>query len=59
MAHPEKIDWCQLSENSAAIRLLEANPSKIDWEHLSLNESIFASNESELTAALRCALEFS
>ena len=37
----EKLDWLHLSENPAAIHLLESNPKKIDWEWLSENTAIF------------------
>ncbi len=33
----DKLDWCQLSRNPAAMRLLEANPTKICWPSLSRN----------------------
>lgn len=38
-AHPEKIDWFQLSKNPSpfAIQQLEAHPERIDWMHLSQN----------------------
>ncbi len=35
----EDLDWCQLSRNPAAMRLLEANPDKICWPSLSQNPS--------------------
>ena len=33
----DKINWTNLSLNSAAIHILEANPDKINWTNLSLN----------------------
>jgi hypothetical protein len=39
--NPDKIDWCALSGNPAAIHLLEQNPDKIDWCALSENPAIF------------------
>ena len=33
----EKLNWDCLSENPAAIHLLEQNPDKIDWDCLSSN----------------------
>jgi hypothetical protein len=39
--NPDKIDWCALSGNPAAIHLLEQNPDKIDWCELSGNPAIF------------------
>ena len=38
--NPDKIDWYWLSENPAAISLLEKNPDKINWSRLSYNSSI-------------------
>ena len=37
----DKIDWACLSENPAAISLLENNQDKIDWSRLSRNPEIF------------------
>lgn len=37
MFNSSKINWIQLSQNTAAIHLLEANPDKIIWKHLSMN----------------------
>ena len=34
-----KLDWCSISENPNAIRLLEQNPGKINWYCLSLNQN--------------------
>ena len=31
----EKLDWFGLSQNPAAIHILEQNPDKIDWQFLS------------------------
>jgi hypothetical protein len=35
--NPDKIDWCSLSGNPAAIQLLEKNPDRIFWYYLSSN----------------------
>ena len=38
---PDKLDCVGLSENPAAIHLLEQNPDKIFWQGLSGNPAIF------------------
>jgi hypothetical protein len=38
-ANPEKINWIALSQNSAALHLLEKNPDKICWRLLSSNSA--------------------
>ena len=49
---PEKIDWEWLSENPAAIHLLEKNPKKIVWEYLSNNPAIFKSSKNDIYNSL-------
>jgi hypothetical protein len=39
--NPDKINWRQLSANTAALQLLKENPDKIDWLMLSQNPAIF------------------
>ena len=34
----DKLDWCSLSKNKAAIHLLEQYPEKIKWTYLSFNQ---------------------
>ena len=39
--HPEKLDWDLLSQNPAAIHILEQNLDKINYDCLSANPAIF------------------
>ena len=49
-----KINWVDLSENQAAIRLLENNLDKINWRGLSANPSLFKKNDGWCKVATRC-----
>ena len=49
----DKISFSLLSENPAAIHLLQQNPDKIDWQWLALNPSIFTYNYSELKRRMK------
>ena len=39
--NPDKINWRQLSANTAALQLLKDNQNKINWYWLSSNPAIF------------------
>ena len=45
----EKLNWSALSQNPAAIQLLEQNPDKIVWKLLSENPDIFTYDYEKIT----------